>query len=117
MKRVMVVDESEETRKIISAFLDDLPGFESCGSCTNAKEVISSLNSEQPDIILSSVLIFGMTGFRLADMLKTVAPSISVILMSEDKKHALQSHEKGVVGFLEKPINQQKFNKLIQNIH
>ena len=116
MKRVMVIDESVDVRRTIAAFIDQLPGYEGCGYYADAKTAIAALKENYPDIILSSILIYGMTGFRLAELLKTLAPSISVILMSEDKKHALKSYEKGVIGFLEKPIKQEKFNKLIQTI-
>jgi len=113
----MVIDDSEDVRSLIATYLVELPGYEACGYYTNAKEAISAFKENRPDIIVSNILIFGMTGYQLAELLKTSVPKISVILMSEDKKHALQSREKGIIGFLEKPINQEKFNKLILKIH
>lgn len=116
MIRVMVIDESVDVRQTIADFIDQLSGYEGCGYFSGATDAIAELKDHRPDIIISNVLIYGMTGFRLVELLRTAAPSVKIILMSEDKRHALKSLEKGAMGFLQKPITKDKFNKLIQEI-
>jgi len=67
-KKVLVVDDDENTRKFLSAALEE-NGYEPVGAC-NGKEGLEKIESENPDLVVLDVMMPKKTGFVLFKQLR-----------------------------------------------
>jgi two-component system phosphate regulon response regulator PhoB len=67
-KRVLVVDDDENTRRFLSVALEE-NGYEAIGAC-NGDEGLKKVQESKPDLILLDVMMPKKTGFSLFKQLR-----------------------------------------------
>jgi len=68
VKKVLVVDDDENTVKFLSVALEE-NGYEAIQAC-NGKEGLEKIESDQPDLVLLDVMMPKKTGFVLFKQLR-----------------------------------------------
>ncbi|GAB6106744.1 response regulator transcription factor [Fusibacter bizertensis] len=117
MKKIMIIDESNEVANVIANILSQYMDFTLSGVHFTAVEALQHLKVENPEIIFINVLLSGMTGIKLTDKIKGYNPSTKVVLMSEDKRFRIDGYEAGADGFLLKPIKSEDVLYIMQSIY
>lgn len=94
-----------------------------------AKNIFAAVNGEEgfllykdivPDIIITDIKLPVINGIDMVKKIRTIDKSVRVIMMSAfvDAKYFIQAIEAGVKGFLTKPIDSEKLEKLLkEQIH
>ncbi|MFW6147946.1 MAG: response regulator [Thermodesulfobacteriota bacterium] len=82
MKKVLVVDDDVDVRKLVSKLVERA-GYEAV-SASNGVEGMAKVREEKPDLIILDVLMPKQSGIRLYRELKTEKPfqDIPVIILS-----------------------------------
>jgi pilus assembly protein CpaE len=80
--RILVADDTEETRQLVSRFLEFNEGFELVGTAENGQEAIDKIASLQPDVILMDINMPVMNGLEATEFISTKYPQVVVIIMS-----------------------------------
>ena len=95
---VILVEDEESVNETVTAFLEKL-GYRarSFFSAEDALEFLSSKEVKEcrPDILLTDVILSGMTGKQLADRIRETIPEIKVVFMSGYASDKLA--DKGIV--------------------
>jgi two-component system, NtrC family, nitrogen regulation response regulator GlnG len=103
--RVWVIDDDRSIRWVLEKTLQkaemDVTSFES------AEMVLSSLDREQPDVVVSDIRMPGMDGLELLEILHTRYPGLPVIIMTahSDLESAVSAYHGGAFEYLPKPFD------------
>jgi DNA-binding NarL/FixJ family response regulator len=98
--RVLVVDPHELFRLGLKAMLES-EGFCVAEACSG-EEALDMLRSFTPDVVLLDVKLRGMTGIETAQRLTASTPSVSVLMLSFDKREeaVVDAIRAGTCGYL-----------------
>ena len=111
MNKVWIIDDEESIRTICTSALEDLFDVESFG---NASEALLSLNSYQPDLIITDIKMPGMSGLEFLDKVSEKFPNIPTIIITAHANidNALSAYKGGAFEYLTKPFDIDEIRKL-----
>ena len=120
MIKVLVVDDSQTVRFILSEILSSDPDIQLIGVAGNGEETFSILERKKPDIITMDINMPGINGFEITRRIMETSPVPIVIVSSycspEDAQMTFKALEAGAVGILEKPsVGHQNFEEMKKN--
>jgi CheY-like chemotaxis protein len=100
---VLVVDDSPVDRHLAGAIVGKIPGWVAVFA-GNGREALDSIDRQQPDVVLTDLLMPEMDGLELVQTVRARHPLVPVILMtahgSEDI--AIQALQKGAASYVPK---------------
>ncbi|MFH0739466.1 MAG: response regulator [Candidatus Omnitrophota bacterium] len=114
-KRIFIVDDDEVILESLRRLLV-LAGFE-VEAAKDSKEVITRIKVFKPQLILLDLLMPGMGGFEICEILNSdkQTSGIPIIILSAlaDPADIKRAYHLGVVGYLGKPYD---FNELLKEV-
>lgn len=115
-KRIMVIDDCEDTLKYIRRQLADIPDVD---VCTFSDEIaaIKDFLTEKPDAVIMDINLESMKGTELGLIFKNLSLfNIPIIYISADKSIAdvAEKYPGGRFHFLPKPLNK---NEIIESLN
>jgi two-component system alkaline phosphatase synthesis response regulator PhoP len=116
--KVMLIDDEADFLKMVKLNLEDTGKFEVL-TLPSANEIISHLHSFKPDVILLDMVMPGIGGIEVCDMLNKdpLGQALPILILSalDKDKDKLMAFKKGVVGYLTKPIENDVLIGKIEN--
>src|SRR5690606_30538034 len=115
--RILVVDDEPELREVLSRRLT-FWGF-SCQVAANVREAETMLESFEPDLVLSDVVMPGASGLQLLRRLKSgTRRRLPVILMTAHGAvdAAVEAMKEGAEDFLIKPVDDEKLRLVVDAV-
>jgi len=102
---VWVVDDDRSIRWVLEKAMQ--AENISVRSFDNGNEVLTALETEQPDVLVSDIRMPGIDGLKLMAELKQTAPELPVIIMTaySDLDSAVSVYEGGAFEYLPKPFD------------
>ncbi len=114
--RVLVVDDDQEIGHYISS---ELSRYYKFTTCSNGREGLKELLTNDYDCVVSDVMMPEMDGFTMLRMIKTNAniSHIPVIMLTSkaDVGNRLEGLERGADAFLAKPFDMEELHMNIEN--
>jgi YesN/AraC family two-component response regulator len=114
---VLIVDDDAEIRQYIST---ELGRYYKFGTCSNGKEGLKELLTNEYDLVISDVMMPEMDGFTMLRMIKTNAniSHLPVVMLTSkaDVGNRLEGLERGADAFLAKPFDMQELHSVIDNL-
>jgi DNA-binding response OmpR family regulator len=103
--KVLIVEDEENIRKFIVTNLK-ISGF-SVREAASSEEALKVCNEFTPDMVVLDLMLPGMDGYRLCEILRNKFPSIAIIMLTaksqdSDKIHGLNI---GADDYMIKPFN------------
>lgn len=97
-KRILIVDDLEQIRKLIRAYLEEESEFHVCGEAIDGFDAIDKAPSLEPDLIILDVSMPRMSGIDAAPKLKKLLPQTPIILFTfhESLMRGFDAREVGV---------------------
>ncbi|MFT3766234.1 MAG: response regulator [Minicystis sp.] len=116
MARVLIVDDEENQRRTLSIGLK-LEGFDVvlAGSSQEALRILAAA-SPQVDFALIDLMMPGLNGLELARQMRSLYPSVRVILSSAYHLSARQVERAdcGAIGFVPKPYRLAELSSFLR---
>jgi two-component system nitrogen regulation response regulator GlnG len=114
MKTIWIVDDDDSIRWVLEKALAR-EGLVT-RSFTNPDDVLSALDEEQPQVLVSDIRMNGASGLDLLQTIKQRLPSLPVIIMTafSDLDSAVAAFKGGAFEYLAKPFDLSKAVELIR---
>lgn len=77
---ILIVDDERPIVELLCMLLED-EGFRVTGE-TSGAEAVRRIRDESPDVIITDVMMPGMTGYELASLATSIDPNVRVVFMS-----------------------------------
>jgi CheY-like chemotaxis protein len=102
--RVLVVDDQEVFRRVMSAVVDQTEGFVVVGCAESGEESILTAGVLRPDLVLMDVNLPGIDGIEATHRLRadTTAPTVVLLSTYEEDDWGGQAQECGAVAYVAK---------------
>ena len=117
VNRVMVVEDDPEMSRYIEMSLSDVYHVK---TFNNAVEALDGIDAFSPQLIISDVLMPGMTGFEFCQKVKgnIKTSHIPFLLLTgvTDKKSILEGMRLGAIDYIAKPFDKEVLRSKIANI-
>lgn len=114
----LIVDDEKLAQELLENYIKKIPYLEVIASCSNAMEAMQHLAQHEIDILFLDIQMPHVTGIEFLKMLKKTPATIFTTAYSE---YALEGYELGLVDYLLKPIEFERFfkavNKAVESLH
>jgi two-component system, NtrC family, nitrogen regulation response regulator GlnG len=114
MKPIWIVDDDQSIRFVLEKALarEDLP----TRSFTNPRDVLTALDDDEPQVLVSDIRMPGGSGIDLLAKVKERYPGLPVIIMTaySDLDSAVSAFQGGAFEYLPKPFDLTKAIELIR---
>ena len=117
--KVVIADDELFARDFLEQCINNLTeGFEVVGKFSNGKEVISYIEKNSADVILTDIKMPEVTGLNVAEYIYHNHPHIKVVIISgfQEFDYALQAMKFNVKHYLVKVINTDEFADVMSEI-
>jgi two-component system, chemotaxis family, response regulator PixH len=118
MSKVLVVDDTPSELQLITLYLTE-SGF-NVVSATDAKEALIKAAELKPDIVVTDVVMPGMSGFELCRTLKKseVTSNIRIVVCSskDQELDRLWGMKQGADVYVTKPFTREALVKAVQSV-
>src|ERR1700741_4883011 len=111
--KCLVIDDEQPSREIIQKHIAGVDALELAGSCTNAVEALSFLQSNNVDLLFLDIQMPHILG---TNFIRTLKNPPKVIFITAYRKYALEGFELDAVDFLLKPISFDRFLKAVNKV-
>lgn len=114
----LLVDDEPISRDIIESYIAQLPFLQLSSICEDAIDAISYLSNHTVDIIFSDIQMPKMNGL---DFVKSLRNKPAIIYITAHNEYAIEGFNIGVVDFLSKPVEFDRFviavNRAVDHIN
>ncbi len=116
-KKIMIIDDDEIITSMFKIRIESSGDYE-VAAYAEAKDIIKHIHELRPDVILLDLLMPGIGGLDICDMLNhdPIGLTIPVIIVSGDDKPAdkVKAFKFGISDYLVKPIDDVRLMKAIE---
>jgi CheY-like chemotaxis protein len=84
MAAVLIVDDDNAFRSVISTLFESDGGFDACVAAGNGAEALDRVKEVSPNLAVVDLSIPGMNGLQLAQELRAIAPKLPIFLLTAD---------------------------------
>jgi putative two-component system response regulator len=112
-QRILVVDDEPSIRQVATRILQK-QGY-ACDPCESASEAIKKIAAVKYELVVSDIMMPGMSGIDFLAEIKKTHPDIAFIMLTaiDDHETAIRTLELGAFGYVIKPFES---NELIINV-
>ncbi len=108
--KCVIIDDEVIARELLAKYISKIPELELMGSFGNALNAMQLFREGNIDILFLDIEMPNINGL---DFLKSLNANPSVILTTAYSEYAIQSYDLGVLDYLIKPIEFDRFYKAI----
>jgi pilus assembly protein CpaE len=116
--RIVIVDDSEETRNNIKQLLSFEKNIDVIGEAENGRDAIDVIKELKPDIALMDINMPVMDGIRATEEITLAVPETTVIIVSvqDGNEYFRKSMTAGAKGYLLKPFSGSELLEMINSL-
>jgi two-component system NtrC family response regulator len=112
-KRILVVDDDQSLRWVTQAQLQQ-SGYQ-VDAAANAKEALDRIRDAPPDLVITDLMMPGMSGVELLRNIRAEYPEIIVILVTAfgTVENAVEAMKAGAYDYITKPVNMEELRLVV----
>lgn len=117
--KILIADDQELLRQSLTIILSMEPDFEITDAVANGQEVIRSIRSNRPDVILMDIRMPEMDGVMCTKIVKEFANDIKIIILTtfDDDEYVFNALKYGASGYLLKGISSKELAAAIRKVN
>ena len=117
MKRVLVVDDSRTSRRILKDILDKA-GYEVIGEAINGKEAVELYDRLLPDVVTMDITMPEMDGIEALKQIRKAHPDAVIIMVTAagQKEKMMEAVKLGAAEFVAKPFVEETVLEALEHV-
>ena len=117
MKKVLIVDDSRTSRKMLRELLEEL-GYEVASEAVNGEEGYLKYKELKPDLVTLDITMPKMDGIQTLQLIKKENADAVVIMITAagQNEKMIQAIKHGAAEFITKPYDKEDVEKILTNI-
>jgi two-component system, NarL family, nitrate/nitrite response regulator NarL len=117
--RVLIADDHPVARRGMHAWLEVHSHLEVVGEAVDGAEALRKARELLPDVLLTDIVMPGMTGLEVAEVLHQEMPEIRVVLLSmyANPSFVLRCRQSGAHGYVLKQADADEVIKAIESVN
>jgi DNA-binding NarL/FixJ family response regulator len=117
--RVILYEDHQDLRESLSVLLRGSPDLELLGAFSTPVDILTHLQTLQPDVVLLDIDMPGMTGLEALQLIRERGLSVNVLMLTvfEDDEHVFEAIRRGAVGYLLKRTAPARLLEAIHDAH
>lgn len=117
MARVLIVDDSRTSRKILGDVLRSM-GMEVVGEAVNGEEGFLKYKELKPDLVTMDITMPVMSGLESLLLIKheNAAAKVIMITAAGQKENLMQAVKAGAEEFLTKPLEEDEIRRVVTEV-
>ncbi|HRR32474.1 MAG TPA: response regulator transcription factor [Kiritimatiellia bacterium] len=117
--RVAVVEDDEQLRQTLGAFLNRSPGMRFVAGYCSGEAALKGVLQDRPDVVLMDIRLPGMNGVECVSRLREILPSAKAVMLTayEDDDDVFRSLAAGAFGYLVKRVESARLREAIREAH
>lgn len=113
MLHCLLVEDEPLAALVLEDYIRQVPWLHYVGRCSDALHALEAMQQQPVDVLFLDIHLPGLKGL---DLLRTLAHPPQTILTTAYHEYALDGYELGVVDYLLKPIDFERFMKAVQKL-
>lgn len=114
MIKTVILDDDPNAIKAIQASLISFPQIEIVATAYDSSQLFNILKEKSVDLVFLDIEVKEEHGFIIAETLKQQFPQVAYIFLTGYASYAIDGYDFNPAGFLTKPINKLKLQKVIE---
>jgi DNA-binding NarL/FixJ family response regulator len=116
---VSIVEDDDQSRKILAGWIQHAPGFRLAGDWGDAESALLHLPEKQPDVVLMDINLPGISGVEAVRKLKPALPATQFVMLTvyEDADHIYNALAAGATGYLLKQTPRRELLNSLEEVH
>ncbi len=110
----LVIDDDPLTCELVEEYLQRIGGFDYCLKISDGATALRLLATEEFDAVFLDLNLPGINGVSLLESLPRKLP---IIIISASSDFGARSYEFGIIDYLVKPLEFERFAKAIGRLH
>ncbi|RYY30701.1 MAG: response regulator transcription factor [Chitinophagaceae bacterium] len=108
MKKVIIIDDERDARRLIREYLLPHSDFEIIGEAADGFEAVKQINFLEPDLVFLDIQMPGLSGFQVVQQLVHIPV---IIFTTAFDNYALKAFDSNATDYLLKPYTAERFNQ------
>jgi DNA-binding NarL/FixJ family response regulator len=116
--RLLLCDDHPLIREGFKSLLGKNPAFEIVGEGDNGEEIVRSIDTTKPDVVITDINMPVMNGLQLIEKLNQTHPHIKfiVLTMHEEREYVTKALKAGADGYLLKTSERAELESAIKTV-
>lgn len=117
--KIVIADDQELIRDSLKIVLSANPDMEVIDTVADGREVIRSVRTAKPDVILMDIRMPGMDGVSCTQIIKENYPQIKIIILTtfDDDEYVYNALKYGASGYLLKGVSMAELHSAIRTVY
>jgi two-component system, LytTR family, response regulator AlgR len=111
---VLIVDDELPARERLQRLVEELPGCNVAGVCSNGADALPLVGKLKPSVVLLDIRMPGMTGIEVARHLGALESPPAIVFTTAYDEYALEAFESQAVGYLLKPVRSERLAQALK---
>jgi two-component system response regulator AlgR len=112
---VLIVDDELPARERLQRLVQELPGCNVAGVCSNGADALPLVAKLKPSVVLLDIRMPGMTGIEVARHLGALEAPPAIVFTTAYDEYALEAFESQAVGYLLKPVRSERLAQALKH--
>jgi len=115
MLKAIIIDDEPYCCEILAAMLEsDCPDVEVVSICNNAKDALTAIRQQSPDLVFLDVEMPKMNGFEMLEQLPAI--NFHLIFTTSYDQYALKAIRFSAIDYLLKPIDREELKRAVEKV-
>lgn len=114
--RTIIIDDELLSIQYLATIFKELDFVKVVGKYTNSVTALDEMEKLNPDVIFLDIHMPEISGIELSIKAKEILPKSNIIFVTAHEHYALKAFEIGVTDFIEKPINKNRVQQVMEKV-